>query len=139
MKKVEISRKSMWMRRLTVLTTLGIGLSPAVEAHHSSAMFDRDKLITIDGTVKEFQWTNPHILLWVLASGKGDSALWAIEGGSPGMLAQVGWSKHLLNAGDKVTVLVHPLKDGRMGGSFVKLTTADGHVLTDMPAPPPGK
>jgi hypothetical protein len=101
-------------------------------AHHSFAMYDTNKLFVLTGTVKEFQWTNPHALLWVTGSVDGGGAeLWAIElPTSPGNLSRIGWTKHSLVAGDPVTVEINPLRDGSRGGSFKKVTlTKTGKVL----------
>jgi hypothetical protein len=92
-------------------------------AHHSFAMFDNAKEQVIEGTVKEFQWTNPHI--WIQVNVKGaDGKLteWSIEGGSPNGLKRSGWSKKSMNPGDKVVMKIHPLKDGTSGGSFMSAT-----------------
>jgi hypothetical protein len=92
-------------------------------AHHSFAMFDNTKETTLDGEVKDFQWTNPHI--WIQVNVKGpDGKLteWSIEGGSPNGLKRSGWTKKSLNTGDKIVMKIHPLKDGSAGGSFMSAT-----------------
>jgi hypothetical protein len=92
-------------------------------AHHSFAMFDNAKEQTLEGTIKDFQWTNPHI--WIQVNVKGaDGKLteWSIEGGSPNGLKRSGWSKKSMSAGDKVVMKIHPLKDGTSGGSFMSAT-----------------
>ncbi|MBV9510482.1 MAG: hypothetical protein JO303_09410 [Caulobacteraceae bacterium] len=102
-------------------------------AHHSFAMFDQTKVLTLNGTVKDFQWTNPHSVIWVLVPESGGQAdLWTVElGTSPGNLTRMGWSKHSLNPGDKVAVDINPLRDGRHGGSLKKAVLVDtGKVLT---------
>ena len=92
-------------------------------AHHSFAMFNNDKTITLEGTVKEFQWTNPHIWVQVMVpDATGKPVEWSIEGGSPNGLSRQGWSRKVAKAGDKATVTVHPLKDGSPGGSLISLT-----------------
>jgi hypothetical protein len=104
-----------------------------VLAHHSFAMFDATKVVTINGTVKEFQWTNPHSVIWVLTPAPGGQTdLWTVElGTSPGNLTRTGWSKHSLNPGDKVAVDINPLRDGRHGGSLKRVLLVDsGKVLT---------
>jgi hypothetical protein len=110
----------MSLRKLVVAAAVlaaGVGV---VEAHHSFAMFDNEKEMTIEGVVKEFQWTNPHIWIQVNVTGAdGKVTEWSIEGGSPNGLRRNGWSKSSLNAGDKVSVKIHPLKDGSPGGSFM--------------------
>jgi hypothetical protein len=102
-------------------------------AHHSFAMFDPAKLLTVTGTVKDFQWVNPHVVLWVYAAPKDGAApeLWTIELTSPGNLTRVGWTRHSVGPGDKVAVEIAPLRNGGHGGGFRKLTLIDsGKVLT---------
>ncbi len=93
-------------------------------AHHSFAMFDFTKVVTITGTVKEFQWTNPHVVLWVNVPGKDPKKpdLWYLEMTSPGNLTRGGWSRKALNAGDKVEVELNPLRNGDLGGALIKVT-----------------
>ena len=120
---------------LTAFTALGLAITgrPAF-AHHSFAMYDSARIVTIDGTVKEFDWTNPHAQLWVVSgpNPSGVSDLWAIElPTSPGNLTRLGWTKHSLKPGDRVIVDINPLRDGNRGGSFKKATLVDtGQQLT---------
>jgi len=113
------------------------GVSRSAEAHHSFAMYDSTKLVSIDGTVTNFQWTNPHVLLWVTgrASASEAESLWTVElPTSPGNLGRMGWSKHSLKAGDHVIIELNPLRDGKHGGSFKKATLpASGKVLLANP------
>lgn len=103
--------------------------SPAL-AHHSYAMFDLSQKKTIAGTVKDFQWTNPHTWLWVeVPVATGDPETWGVEGMSPNFLARRGWSKTTLKPGDKITVVLHPVKSGEHGGSFMSVTLPDGKVM----------
>lgn len=122
-----------WIARSAALLSLCIVLTwgVAVQAHHSFAMYDSAKLVSVVGTVKEFQWTNPHALLWIDAQIDGASELWTIElPTSPGNLARMGWSKRSLKPGDGVVVEINPLRDGKHGGSFKKVTIqATGQVL----------
>jgi hypothetical protein len=109
-------------------------------AHHSFAMFDRDKNVTLNGTVKEFQWTNPHSWIQVnVPDASGALVEWSIECGSPNMLARQGWKSSVLKPGDKVAVLIHPMKDGTHGGSMVSVTLDDGRVLGQSGAAPAPK
>jgi hypothetical protein len=110
-----------------VLTAAGLS-APAL-AHHSFAMFDGQKEVVLDGTVREFQWTNPHSWIQLTVMENGSAVEYSIEGGSPNGLARRGWSRHSLKAGDHVKVTIHPLKDGSKGGSFMKATLSDGTVL----------
>jgi len=116
-----------------------IGLASIAGAHHSGAMFDAEKLVTLSGNVKEFQWTNPHcwIQLMVL-QGNGTAAEWSIEMAAPGTLSRLGWHKSTLKPGDNVSVQIHPLKSGEMGGGFVSATLPDGTILTARPVPTEG-
>jgi hypothetical protein len=110
-------------------------------AHHSFAMFDMSKTLTLAGTVTNFEWTNPHSWIWIqVPDGKGGSQLWGLEGQAPGELTRHGWTRHSINVGDKISVQIHPLKDGQLGGSFREVTLADGTVLSSgmsIGAPPP--
>ena len=116
----------------------GAALAPAVHAHHSFASFDRTKKVTLTGTVKDFQWTNPHAWIQVtVPDDKGQATEWGIECGSPNMMARTGWKKTALKPGDQVVAVVNPLLDGRPNGSLVTITLADGTVLGPGDAPPP--
>jgi hypothetical protein len=108
------------------LATTGTAL-----AHHSFAMFDPAKVVTLQGRVKEFRWVNPHVSLFVDVAGPGgDAGLWSVELTSPGNLTRLGWSRQSLKAGDRVAVEVNPLRDGQHGGGFRKATLLDnGQVL----------
>ncbi len=110
---------------------LALGAAPA-QAHHSFALFDRDRELTLTGTVHQFEWTNPHAWIEVdVANAAGGADRWGIELNSPNNLARQGWRSTLLRPGDKVTVVVNPLRNGERGGLFLQLTTADGRVLAD--------
>jgi hypothetical protein len=125
------------LRRVVSGMVLAAGLCAVTmqaSAHHSTAMFDFTKTVQISGTIKEFQWTNPHT--WTTVTVGGDAAIageYGLEGMSPNYLARNGWNKRSLKAGDKVTLAVHPLKDGRKGGFMVSATLADGTVLYNLP------
>jgi hypothetical protein len=104
-------------------------LVPALPAlaHHSFAMFDTEKVVTIAGTVKEFEWVNPHSWLYVMVpDATGASREWAIEMGSTGAQARVGWSADTVKPGDRVTVEMNPLRDGTRGGTIVSVTLPNG-------------
>jgi hypothetical protein len=107
-------------------------------AHHSFAMFDLDKEVTLEGVVKEFPWRDPHIWLQILTpDGKGGTTQWGLEMGTTGMLTRTGWKRSMLKAGDKVTVVLNPLKDGAPNGRLVRVTLPDGRVMgPGGPAPP---
>ena len=92
-------------------------------AHHSFAMFDNTKTVTLNGTIKDFQYTNPHswIQLLVVDAQTGKDVEWSIEGGAPNGLVQKGWTRHSAKPGDQAEVTIHPLKDGRPGGSLISM------------------
>ena len=107
---------------IALLAVLGlsglIGTTPAT-AHHSFAMFDMTKSVRLEGTVKKFDWTNPHS--WIFLEVVGPAATieqWTIELPSAGALAREGWNKNYLRAGERVILHVNPLKDGRKGGNL---------------------
>ena len=107
-----------------------LAAGPAL-AHHSGAMFDRAKVTVLKGTVKEYQFTQPHT--WIELTAPDDTgavAQWSIEAENPPAMNKIGLTRSVLNAGDMVTVRIHPLRDGRHGGSYIDLTTADGKVLS---------
>jgi hypothetical protein len=118
-----------------ILAVLALGAGSAF-AHHSFAMFDMTAEKKLVGTVKEMQWTNPHIWLQVLVMDEktGTPVEWSIEGGSPNGLARAGWKRSSIKAGDAVEVTIHPLKDGTNGGSLMRV------LVNGQPVggPPPG-
>ncbi len=108
----------------------------SVDAHHSAAMFDMTKTFTVQGTVKEFQYTNPHSWLQVLVtSPDGKTVEWGFETEGPSTLLRVGIKSKTFRPGDKVTVVAHPMRDGRPAGAWVSATTADGTVYNLRPPP----
>ena len=98
-------------------------------AHHSFAMFDSGRTVTLEGTVKEFRWTNPHAVIMLTVAKAGQSRLWAVEMIGPGGLAREGWTQSTLNPGMRVKVSIHPLRDGSNGGQFVGATLPNGTHL----------
>ena len=109
-------------------------------AHHSFAAFDSASEKTLVGVVKEFQWTNPHSWIQLnVADESGKVVEWAIEGNSPNILVRQGYTSKSVKGGDRVTVVVHPLKDGSAGGSLVRITLPDGKVLGSSAAAASGK
>jgi len=110
--------------------------------HHSFAQFDRTKTLVLKGTVRKLEWANPHVWLWVDAiNPSGQVEVWGLEGAAPGEMARNGgWTNHSLVKGQKITVHVTPLKDGRHGGGMGQVILADGTVLggrRDGGGPPP--
>ena len=101
-----------------------------VQAHHSMAMFDQTKTITISGTVKQFQWTNPHCYIQLLAKdAKGVEKEWSLEMGAPMYLYAKGWRPSSLKAGTQISVTINPLRNGEPGGIVLTASTADGKQI----------
>ena len=115
--------------KLSVAAALVLSCSAAV-AHHSFAMFDLGKDVTVDAVIKEVQFTNPHVWLQIMvADAKGVATEWSIESGAPGMMLRNGWKPSTLKPGDKVKLTMHPLRNGSPGGSLVSVVVPDGRVL----------
>jgi len=119
-------------------TAAGVALAMPALAHHSYAMFDRDKDVALTGTVKEWRWTNPHTWLVLdVMNDDGKLVEWSIEGQSPQVLRLQGFAgKDMMKPGDKVTVHIHPLRDGTNGGQLAAVITSEGQVFGP-PAPKP--
>ncbi len=102
----------------------------AAHAHHSMAMFDQQKQVTLTGTVREYQWTNPHCYIQLqVKDATGKTVEWSMEMGAPMYLYAHGWRPSTLKAGDKITVIINPLRNGNPGGVIVDATTPDGKSL----------
>ena len=100
------------------------------QAHHSMAMFDQTKTITISGTVKQFQWTNPHCYIQLVAKdAKGVEKEWSLEMGAPMYLYAKGWRPSSLKAGTQISVTINPLRNGEPGGIVLTASTADGKQI----------
>jgi hypothetical protein len=126
------------LRVLAVMAAVLIGGAGAALAHHSFTMFDMTKRITLAGTVTEFEWTNPHSYIEIdVPEDKGGVKHWSIELGSPSILMQSGWKFNSIKAGEKITLIINPLKSGHAGGFLSEATLPDGRVLRNGPAQPP--
>jgi hypothetical protein len=126
-----------WAPAAALTLTGALALAGPSAAHHSTAMFDMEKTVSLTGTVKDFQWTQPHTwITFTVANAAGGTDEYGIEGMSPSYLGRNGWSKHTLSPGDKVTVQIHPLKDGRKGGFDASVTWPDGKVMYNLPRRP---
>jgi hypothetical protein len=127
---------------LLVLAAATAAALPAA-AHHSFAMYDRDRTLTLSGIVKEYVWTSPHVTIQLLSESAAHGYVtWVIEGSAPTILARGGWTSSLLKPGDKVLLGLHPRKDGAAGG----LLADEQQMLVNGQAPkgvlwliPPGK
>jgi hypothetical protein len=97
-----------------------LGIVAPTLGHHSFGMFDLARTEILEGTVREFQWTNPHVVIWIdsIPEEGGDPETWAVELTSPGNLQRAGWSKRTFNPGDRVSITMSPLRSGNNGGAF---------------------
>jgi len=131
---------------LALLASFLLLAADPASAHHSFAMFDRSKEMTLVGVVAEFQWTNPHS--WIeldVPNPSGGTDKWSIECNSPNNLARQGWKSSSLKPGDRISVVTWPLRSGEKGGLFISLTLPNGQILDEAAfrhpaaAPAPGK
>ena len=123
------------MHRVSVAVALAAvaAASPAL-AHHSFAMFDPSKQVTVSGVIKDFQYTNPHSWLWVTVTNDDETTTdWGFEAEGPSTLYRAGIRKNDLKPGDKVTVTGRPMKDGRPAAAWVSLIKEDGTELRPRP------
>ena len=124
------------MKRMAsaVVAAAGFLVGAPAFAHHSFAMFDTTKPVTLVGTVTAFEWTNPHAYIELDVPGdNGAVKHWSIELGSPSILQQGGWKFKDLKYGDKITAIVSPLKSGQAGALLSRITMPDGRVLGNGP------
>ena len=123
----------MRVRKIGVLVlTLALLAGNGASAHHSQALFDMSKCLTVTGTVRTFQFQFPHSWLWVVVpNAKGGEDVWGFESSSPSQMIErePRWRRDFVKKGDKITVSYSPLKDGRTGGAMASVTLSDGTVL----------
>lgn len=122
--------------RLVLLVAVSVLLVRNATAHHSHTMFDMSRSIRVTGTAAKFEWTNPHIFLWIYVPDDKEpsgSRLYAFESGALVAMARIGWDRDAIKAGEKVTVDYMPLKDGRPGGVLLKVTRDNGKSLSGDP------
>ena len=117
--------------KLAWVAALGLALAGMpVAAHHSMAMFDNQKKVTVSGTVRQFQWTHPHAYIQLVAKdSSGRDVEWSMEMGAPMYLYARGWRPSSLKAGQRVTITINPLRNGRPGGVVRDVTGADGKAI----------
>ena len=102
----------------------------SAHAHHSSAMFDKETVREVTATVREFQWTNPHVWIQVMIENEdGEPEEWSIEGGGPNSLFRRGWRPNSFKPGDVIEIKFNPMRDGSAAGGFVGAKLADGSTL----------
>jgi Family of unknown function (DUF6152) len=109
---------------------VALGVSTTATAHHSFAGFDKTKVVTLKGTVKQWQFMNPHSWLTIVVIEDGKEVEYALEGSSVNTLAHRGWGRNTFKPGEKLTVEMYPLNSGEKGGAFLKATFEDGRTLS---------
>ena len=116
------------MRCLIFVAMIALLAMPAA-AHHSLAPYAMAQLKTVEGTVKSWDWSNPHVRLNLIApDGKGGASVWEFESSSPGRLTSSGFVKDAMAPGDRVSVAYNPRRDGTPGGFLIAVTTSDGRT-----------
>jgi hypothetical protein len=106
---------------------MALAVSSPAWSHHSHAMFDHDKEVTVTGTVSQWIFRNPHVFLYVDAkTAAGETITYTVEMSNIANMLKVGFTSTTFKAGDTVTVTLHPLADGRPGGNYIVATSADG-------------
>jgi hypothetical protein len=126
------------LRGLRRLSCLPLLLGAAASAHHSNAAYDIDHLATLTGTVKQVNWSNPHITFLVDRDAKAGepSVAWVFEVSSPGVLTRSGWTKRSLQPGDHASFRYAPLRDGTPSGYLLEVTLPNGQKLSYSLTPP---
>ncbi|HTP38459.1 MAG TPA: DUF6152 family protein [Steroidobacteraceae bacterium] len=119
------------MSRVAAVLLLAL-FSGRAPAHHSFAAFEMDKTLEVRGTVSKYEWTNPHVWIWITPESGGNE--FGVEAHAVSSMVRTGWSRDSLKVGDKVVILVHPRKDGGLAGSIISAALANG---TPVPAQSP--
>jgi Family of unknown function (DUF6152) len=113
-----------------MVALLMISISIPLFAHHGTASYDTSKTVTVKGTVTDFQFTNPHVLVFLdVRDDKGNLQKWQGELTSPNHLARVGWTRSSLKPGDQITLSGFPAKSGAASMWISKVVLADGKAL----------
>jgi len=114
-------------RGRVAFVVLGLSAAGLSSGHHSFAMYDNDHQIKLSGTVTSFDWNNPHVYIELASSDEqGTTHGYTVECASPGILNRIGWKFNMIKRGDKITVIIAPLKTGEAGGLLKQITLADG-------------
>ena len=112
-----------------IVSSIALGSARPAGAHHSHAMFDMTREVTLTGTVTSFSYRNPHVFLNVdVKNDRGEVVSWAVEMSNISNMQSRGIFGATFKVGDAVTVRLNPLKDGRFGGNYTSITAADGKV-----------
>jgi len=112
-------------------TSMLLAAGPAL-AHHSFSMFDNEHQTKIEGTVTKFEWTNPHVYIQLAIPEGGQTRTYTVECANPGILNRVGWKFNVVKPGDKLKLVVAPLRDNPTGGGLLhEMVLPDGRVLSN--------
>ncbi len=122
----------MSLKAIVLAGCLMLGFGGIAAAHHSNAAYDLDHPQTVEGTVKQVNWTNPHISFVVetVAKDGAQAGTWVFEVSSPGVLTRSGWTKRSLQPGDHAVFHYAPLRDGKPGGFLQRVTLSNGQELS---------
>jgi uncharacterized protein DUF6152 len=125
--------RPLWKEARTLagfVAAVGLFLAAPAFAHHSDTIYDKENLVTVTGTVAQFEFTNPHVVIFLDVKGDdGRVNQWIAFGGAPGALARVGWNKNLIKTGEPISILGFQFEDGRKGLLLLKVVRADGKLL----------
>jgi hypothetical protein len=114
----------------TIVLAVSLLAATAAPAHHSGAMFDQMATKKLTGTVREFQWANPHCFIQLLVKDeRGQETEWSLEMAAPIHLMRLGWRRSSLKPGDRITVTIHPLRNGDKGGNLLEALGPDGKPI----------
>lgn len=123
-----------WLPRSVLLAGIVLFGTGAAQAHHSGAMFDSKARVTITGSVRAFQWTNPHCYVQLAVKNKaGQEEEWSVEMAAPMYLYNIGWRPSSLKPGEQITVILSPLRNGSRGGLMIEARRADGKLVGSKP------
>jgi hypothetical protein len=124
---IKMKKISRTLHHVAIATACAVAaIATPTFAHHSFAMFDMKRTVTLkDVTVVQFKWGNPHVFL-IVTDGK---TRYTLEAGSPSNMRQAGWKFNSLQGGEKIDVVMNPLRNGKPGGSFITVKLADGRIL----------
>ena len=120
------------MRSMARTAAVGLALAtvaPSASAHHSPVMFDQSRTVSLEGTVRQFQWTNPHCYIQLVVEDGGRQTEWNMEMGAPVYLYTRGGRPSTLKAGDRIRITASPLRSGANGGLVLSAESLDGKRL----------
>ena len=119
------------LARIAVAAAVVLAAGAVTRAHHSHAMFDMTREVSVTGTVTSFSYRNPHVFLYLdVKSGDGKVTPWSVEMSNISNMERRGIYRSTFKPGDQVTVKLNPLHDGRPGGNYTSVTAADGKTYS---------